>query len=63
MEDIQNIPEPIRIFKGDIDTEGLLILPCPHAFLKCINDNFFSQHVDEPTSGKNLDFVFTSSYA
>ena len=25
LEDIQNIPEPIRIFKGDIDTEGLLI--------------------------------------
>ena len=25
MEDIQNIPEPIRILKGDIDTEGLLI--------------------------------------
>ena len=22
---IQNIPEPIRIFKGDVDTEGLLI--------------------------------------
>ena len=25
LEDIQNIPEPIRIFKCDIDTEGLLI--------------------------------------
>ena len=24
-EDIQNISEPIRIFKSDIDTEGLLI--------------------------------------
>ena len=25
LEGIQNIPKPIRIFKGDIDTEGLLI--------------------------------------
>ena len=25
LEDIQNIPEPIRIFRGNIDTEGLLI--------------------------------------
>ena len=25
LEDIQSIPEPTRIFKGDIDTEGLLI--------------------------------------
>ena len=25
LEDIQNIPKPIQIFKGDMDTEGLLI--------------------------------------
>ena len=25
LQDIQNIPEPIRIFKGDTDTERLLI--------------------------------------
>ena len=32
-----------------------------HLFLKCINDNFLIQHVDEPTRGKNiLDLVFTS---
>ena len=32
-----------------------------HPFLKCINDNFLIQHVDEPTKGKNiLDLVFTS---
>ena len=32
-----------------------------HPFLKCINDNFLIQHVDEPTRRKNiLDLVFTS---
>ena len=32
-----------------------------HPFLKCINDNFLIQHVDEPTRKNNiLDLVFTS---
>ena len=32
-----------------------------HPFLKCINDNFLIQYVDEPTRRKNiLDLVFTS---
>jgi len=32
-----------------------------HPFLKCVNDNFLIQHVEEPTRGKNiLDLVFTS---
>src|SRR5882757_10527087 len=32
-----------------------------HPFLKCINDNFLIQHVDESTRGNNiLDFIFSS---
>ena len=32
-----------------------------HPFLKCINDNFLIQHVEDTTRGKNiLDLVFTS---
>jgi len=32
-----------------------------HPFLKCVNDNFLFQHVQNPTRGKNiLDLVFTS---
>jgi len=32
-----------------------------HLFLKCVNDNFLFQHVQDPTRGKNmLDLVFTS---
>ena len=32
-----------------------------HPFLKCINDNFLIQHVEDNTRGKNiLDLVFTS---
>lgn len=36
-------------------------LEAAHPFMKCINDNFLIQVVDEPTRGKNvLDLVFTT---
>jgi hypothetical protein len=54
------------MFMGDfnfseIDWRKPETLDDSHPFLKCINDNFLIQHVDEPTRKKNiLDLVFTS---
>ena len=46
---------------SDLDWRKPEILDDSHPFLKCINDNFLIQHVDEPIRGKNiLDLVFTS---
>ena len=46
---------------SEIDWRKPETLDDSHPFLKCINDNFLFQHVDEPTRGKNiLDLVLTS---
>src|SRR6266568_4819827 len=46
---------------SEIDWRKSETLDDSHPFLKCINDNFLFQHVDEPTRGKNiLDLVLTS---
>ena len=46
---------------SELDWKKPETLDDSHSFLKCINDNFLVQHVDEPTRENNiLDLVFTS---